>query len=243
MPVWSNILLETIGYANYMPDALAMSSSRRKSTKSVSLLNLPASTTTMLRVKLPRFLVPRRKYEVNEDLWLVRTGRPMANLLLRVGRRAGIVALQGGYETLGLAARGGRVAASNLAVQGRKVVLLAQWRRMPKAWELSFVGKMKSMEASGIQFSEVLKTYLPSVLGEAPSEVLLNWVGRQTRHQPKRFVSTVRKMFGRSSMSIIMSLEKAADLEAMLEARRPVEAPYQSLVDAIRAADREQAAP
>jgi hypothetical protein len=46
-------------------------------------------------------------------------------------------------------------------------------------------------------------------------------------------------MFGKSSRSIIIGVERIADPVQMLEARRPVEPPYQSLVDAIRAADGE----
>jgi hypothetical protein len=205
--------------------------------KSVANLNLLASEMAVLKARLPKFLAPRRKYEVNEDLWLVKFGRPKMELLLRVGRRAGIVALQGSQEARLVFVRGGKGAVSAVAIQGRNAVLFAQWRRMPKDWELSFVQKMKAMETLGIQFPEILRTYLPSVLGEVPSEVLLNWVGRQTRHQPKRFVNAVRKMFGKSSRSIIMGLEKAANPEEMLDAKKPVAPPYQSLVDAIRAAD------
>jgi len=192
---------------------------------------------TVLKAKRPKFLVPRRRYEFDEDLWIVKFGRPKVAPLLRVGRRAGIVALQGGEQGLSLAARGGKAFAVSSAAQGRKMILVVQWRRMPKDWELSFVDKMKSMEAMGIQFPDVLRAYLPTVLGEAPSEVMLNWVGRQTRAQPKRFVNAARKMFGKSSKSIITGLERTANPEAMLEARKPVEAPYQSLVDAIRIAD------
>lgn len=193
----------------------------------------------MLKVSLPGFLVPRRKYEVNKSHWLVRFGPPMVRLpFVAAGTAILLVVREGGRGAV-LLIHGGRRGLSVLAVPGRNVVLFVEWRRMPKEWEVSFDNKMKSMEARGIQFPEVLKEYLPSIIGEAPSEVLLRWVGRQTRLQPKRFANAVREMFGKSSKSIITGLERLSDPEKMIENHRPVEPPYQSLVDAIKAADGE----
>jgi hypothetical protein len=172
-------------------------------------------------------------------LVIVREGQKGALLLTHGGRRAlPSLGASGQKGAIHLTNGGGRVL-SGLAVPGRRVVLFVQWGRMPKEWEVSFVKKMKSMEAQGIRFPEVLRLYLPSIMGEAPSEVLLRWVGRQTRVQPKRFAKAVRKMFGKSSKSIITGLERLADPEKILADRKPVEAPYQSLVDAIKAADGE----
>jgi hypothetical protein len=153
-----------------------------------------------MKVRKPRFLTPRRRYEVNESMQLVQFGRAKLSATLRFLE---------------------------------KVVLFIEWGRVPRQWEVSFVAKMKSMEAKGISFPDVLRTYLPTVYGDAPSEVLFNWVGRKARHQPKAFVQAVSKMFGPSAKSIVGKLENVADPEAMLEARRPAELPFQSLVDAI----------
>jgi hypothetical protein len=213
----------------------------------------------VMKARLPRFLVLRRRYEVDRSHWLVKYGPQMAGLpfvtagttillIVREGEKGVVLLTNGGRKALPslgasgqkgaihLTNGGGRVL-SGLTVPGRKVVLFVQWRRMPKEWEVSFVRKMKSMEAQGIRFPEVLKLYLPSIIGEAPSEVLLRWVGRQTRLQPKRFANAARKMFGKSSKSIITGLENLADPEKIMADRMPVEPPYQSLVDAIKAAD------
>jgi len=227
----------------------------------VSILNSASPMHWLLKIRLPSFLTPRRRYEVDRANWLVRFGPSMLGmpfvaigtailLVVREGVKGSVLLTNGGRRilpTLGASRQkgaihltngGGRVL-SGLAVPGRRLVLFVQWGRMPKEWEVSFVKKMKSMEAQGIRFPEVLKLYLPSIIGEAPSEVLLRWVGRHTRVHPKRFANAVRKMFGKSSKSIIAGLERLADPEKMLADRMPVEAPYQSLVDAIKAADGE----
>jgi hypothetical protein len=108
---------------------------------------------------------------------------------------------------------------------------------MPKEWELSFVSKTKSLESMGIPFPEVLRTYLPSVLGEVPSDVLVRWVGRKARSQPKRFVKVVDKMFGPSGKRIITGLEGRLDPEKMLEVEKDPNEPFQSLIEAIQQAD------
>jgi hypothetical protein len=205
----------------------------------VGILNFHRTTIRLLKVRIPKFLTPRRRYEVDESNWLVIWGRPKVIALWRVSRPVALEGVKDGRKGLVFTLRGLLAGMHAVEAGGRKLVLFIQWGRMPKAWELSFVSKMKLMEAQGIPFPEVLKTYLPTVIGEAPSGVLLNWVGRSTRHQPKRFTNAVAEMFGKSSRSIITGLEKTADPEQMLDARRPVEPPYQSLVDAIRAADGE----
>ena len=214
-----------------------------------------------MKVRLPRFLAPRRRYEVDRSHWLVKSGPTMVGLpfvavgtailiILREGEKGAVLLTRGGRRISpgitfsgrkggDLLTSGGGKVLSGLAAPGRKVVLFVQWRRMPKEWEVSFVKKMKWMEAQGIRFPDVLKLYLPSIIGEAPSEVLLRWVGRQTRVQPKRFVNAVREMFGKSSKSIITGLERLSDPEKILADRVPVDPPYQSLVDAIKAADGE----
>jgi hypothetical protein len=119
------------------------------------------------------------------------------------------------------------------------MILFVQWGRMPKVWEVTFVDKMKHAESKGIPFQEVLHSYLPSIMGEAPADVLLRWIGRRTRQQPKSFAKVVSKMFGKSAEPIITGLENLIDLDGMLRSRTPVDPPYKSLVEAIRAADGE----
>jgi hypothetical protein len=183
-----------------------------------------------LRVHVPRFLTPRRKYEVDESKWLVRFGRPKVEFMLRLARKSMPIALSTA-DSIQRTVVGG----------GHKMVLFFQWRRMPKEWELSFVTKMKSMESRGISFPEILRTDLPSVLGEVPSDVLLRWVGRKARSQPKRFVKAVADTFGPSGKPIIIGLENALDPERMLQTRREPEEQFQSLIDAIQKADAEKA--
>jgi len=117
------------------------------------------------------------------------------------------------------------------------VALFVQWRRMPKSWELSFVSQMKSAEAQGIPFAEVLRTSLPKVMGDAPSEVLHRWVGEKARSQPKRFAKTVAKMFGPSGKRIITGLEEIFNPQDLLQDRKEPEEPFQALIDVIERAD------
>ena len=192
-----------------------------------------------LKIRIPRFMTLRRRYEVNESMWLVKFGRPKVDWLVQVGRPFAIHLVKEGQRAAFLAIGWGRAGISDVKARGRMILIFFQWRRRPKDWELSFVRKMKLMEALGIQFPDVLHTYLPSVMGEAPADVLLRWVGKKTRLQPKRFTNAAAKMFGTSSKPIITGLEKLADPEKMYHTLLPVEPPYQSLVDAIRAADDE----
>ena len=114
---------------------------------------------------------------------------------------------------------------------------------MPKSWELSFVTSMKSAQSKGIPFTEVLQTELPGVLGKDPSDVLLRWVGRKGRSQPKKFVKTINKMFGKSGRRIIVGLEESLDPEKMLRVEAPTEEKFQSLIDAIEKADAANSVP
>ena len=155
-------------------------------------------------------------------MWLVRFGRPKVTLILRWAREFTPYA---------------RSVQRALVRQGQKTVLFIQWRRMPKAWELSFVSKMKSMESRGIAFPVILRTGLPSVIGDGPSEVLLRWIGSKAGSQPKQFVKVVEKMFGPSGMRIITGLEHDLDPQEMLGAHEEAEEPFQSLIDAIQRVD------
>lgn len=155
-------------------------------------------------------------------MWLVKFGRPKAATIRRWGRRLAPL---------------GRSVQRVLVREGRKTVLFIQWGRVPKEWELSFVAKMKSMESMGIPFPEILHTYLPSVLGEVPSDVLVRWVGRKARSQPKRFVKVVGRMFGPSGKRIIRGLEDCLDPEKMLEVEKDPDEPFQALIEAIQRAD------
>ena len=193
-----------------------------------------------MRVKLPKFLTPRRKYEVNESMRLVQFGRPKVEVLIRFGRKS-LPVLQRTEKELSIQVRKlGPVAHSTRVVltrEGRIPILYLQWHRMPKDWELSFVAKMKSAEARGIPFTEVLQTDLPLILGQVPSDVLLRWVGKRARSQPKRFANTINEMFGKSGKKIIVGIQDALDPDKMLEVQEPTEEKFQSLIDAIQQAD------
>jgi len=193
-----------------------------------------------LRVKLPKFLTPRRKYEMNESMRLVQFGRPKVEMLIRLGRKSLPVLQSTERELLIQIRKMGPIAHSArvvLARESRKPILFLQWHRMPKDWELSFVAKMKSAEARGIPFAEVLQTELPLVLGQVPSDVLLRWVGKRARSQPKRFVNNINEMFGKSGKKIIVGLQDALDPDKMLQVQEPSEEKFQSLIDAIQQAD------
>ena len=193
-----------------------------------------------MKFRIPRFLVPRRKYEVNESLWIVKFGRPKLVLLLRGSRRAILYLLLAGAGFGMIIVRAGMLANSlwrGFSSLGRKTVLFCQWGRMPKEWEVSFVQKMKSAESQGVPFPEVLQTNLPLVLGEAPSDVLMRWVGRKARSQPRQFVDSVNEMFGKSGKRIIIGLRDTLDPGKMLEAKEPEEEKFQALIDAIQQAD------
>jgi len=199
-----------------------------------------------LRVKLPKFLTPRRKYQVNESMRLVQFGRPKVEMLIRLGRKSLPVLQSTEKELLIQIRKLGPVAHSAkaaLARESRKPILYLQWHRMPKDWELSFVAKMKSAEARGIPFTEVLQTDLPLILGQVPSDVLLRWVGKGARSQPKRFVNTINEMFGKSGRKIIVGLQDVLDPDKMLEVQEPTEEKFQSLIDAIQQADAENSIP
>ena len=183
-----------------------------------------------LKLQLPKFLTPKRKYEVNESMSLVKFGRSRLLPALRLTQR---ILLRLSRELVVF----GHSSAVVLTRQTHNVVLFFQWRRIPKSWELSFESRMKSAEAQGIPFAEVLQTNLPLVLGDAPSEVLLRWVGRKARSQPRQFAKTVSKMFGPSGKRIITGLEERYSPEKMLEVHEEPEEPFQALIDAIEMAD------
>ena len=189
-----------------------------------------------MKFRLPRFLTPRRRYEVDEQMLIVKIGRSKLVPVLVPARRT-LAPL--GRELVVL----GRKTAVLLNRQLRMTVLFFQWRRIPKAWELSFVSKMKSAEAQGIPFPEVLQTNLPLVLGDVPAEVLLRWVGRKARSQPKQFAKVVAKMFGPSGRRIISGLEDRFSPQDMLAVTEEPEAPFQALIDSLERADTARSGP
>ena len=198
--------------------------------KTAETLNSPPAKPRMLKARLPKFLTPRRRYEVNESM-----------LVVKIGRSQLVPRLRPAWKVLLEVARGSAVVGGHAWVvvdhQLHSVVLIAQWRRMPKSWELSFVSKMKSAESQGIPFPQVLQTNLPLVLGDAPSEVLLRWVGRKARSQPKHFAKVVAKMFGPSGKRIITSLDERCSLQDMLVVHEEPEEPFQALIESIERAD------
>jgi len=199
-----------------------------------------------LRIRLPRFLTLHRKYEVDETNWLVKVGRSRLPVYLKIGRTA-LTYCQSAGVALALQVRKlgslRHTVGPALVRLGRKPVLLLQWGRIPNEWELSFVASMKSAEAKGVSFTEVLQTDLPLVLGEVPSDVLMRWVGKRARSQPKRFVKSINEMFGRSGKKIIIGLQDVLDPEKMIVDQTPREEKFQSLIDAIQQADATNSAP
>ena len=196
-----------------------------------------------MKNRLPKFLTPRRKYEVDESMKLVQFGRAQMKTAIRLGQRVVVVsgAIKRDYVPNGQEiSMMGQSARAGLGDQLRKPVLYFQWGRMPKAWELSFVSKMKSVESLGIPFPEVLQTDLPLVMGEAPAGVLLRWIGRRARSDPKTFAKAVSGMFGTSGKRIITGLEAALNPEKMLDSHKEPEEPFQSVIDAIQKADAEK---
>ena len=183
-----------------------------------------------MKLRLPKFLIPRRKYEVDDSMQLVKFGRARVLPYVNWTRRR----LAPAEKVLIIH---GRHALVETGVQLRKAILLFQWGRIPKPWELSFVSKMKEAESQGIPFPEVLQTNLPLILGEAPSEVLLRWVGRKARSQPKHFAKVIAKMFGPSGKRVIMGLEDRFNPNEMLRDPEEPEAPFQALIDSIESAD------
>jgi hypothetical protein len=194
---------------------------------------------TTLKLRVPRFLVPRRRYEVDGSMWLVKFGRSQEERIIQFEENLSSF----GEESLRRSRKLepiGRSLLKAVAQQAHKPVLFVQWGRMPKEWELSFVSKMKSVESLGIPFPEVLQTDLPLVMGEAPSGVLMRWVGKKARRDPKTFVKVVSAMFGSSGKRIITSLEASLDPEKMLDSHKEPEHPFQSVIDAIQRADAEK---
>ena len=168
-------------------------------------------------------------------------------LLVKIGRSRLMPTLR---EALKILTRLGRelvvIGHSTVVVLDRQfhnVILFIQWRRMPKPWELSFESRMKSAETQGIPFAEVLQTNLPLVLGEVPSDVLLRWVGRKGRSQPRRFAKIISKMFGPSGKRIITGLEERFSPQEMLAINEEPEEPFQALIDAIERADASKSNP
>jgi len=196
----------------------------------VDTLNFLPKAWASLKAHLPKFLAPRRKYEVDESMLLVKIARSKLLPPLNPARRA-LAPVEKGLMIFG------HYFSVTLGHQMHNVILLIQWGRVPKAWELSFVSKMKEAESQGIPFTEVLQTSLPMVLGEAPSEVLLRWVGRKARSQPKHFAKAVSKMFGPSGRRIITGIEDRFSPQDMLATDEEPEEPFQALIDAIEKSD------
>lgn len=214
----------------------------------MGIFNSANSQPGTMKFRIPRLLepvlTPKRKYEVNESMWIVQFGRPKMVLLLRLARITIVQFDLARRRMRPLFVQRVRIIGGSvrglLARQGHNAVLWFQWGKIPENWELSFVTKMKMAEAQGVPFREVLKTELPIVIGEAPSRVLLRWVGRKDLREPKRFVEEVEDMFGPSSKRMIIGLQNVLDPEKMLEGHIDPEVKFQSLIDAIRRADEEK---
>jgi len=120
----------------------------------------------------------------------------------------------------------------------RRTALTFKWGRIPRAWELSFIDRMREREKIGLTLDVILQSTLPQMFGEDTSEVLRTWVGRRARCNPERFTRSISKMFGASARSVLGSIDKLVDEARLLEAKAPREPPIQSLLDAIQRIDR-----
>jgi|GEM_PF-403807 len=164
----------------------------------------------------PAFLRLRRKYEVDESFWLIQRWRSFSRRVFPTLRRAALSFSRRAPFML------------------RRTAFFFKWGRVPKAWELSFVDRMKKLEEAGLTFDEVLRSTLPQFLGEDPSRILRSWVGKKARRNPERFARSVSELFGASARSVLGSIEMFSDEKNMLEKKAPKEPPYQSLLEAIQ---------
>jgi len=189
---------------------------------------------------LPKALKLKRKYEVDENHWLVIWGRPKYEKL-RVWATPK-------YEKLRLAVRSGEIPSLRFpslrfptlrypSIGGwarpkyEKLHLIARFRGFPKSYEASFVLKMDRFEQEGIAFLEVLRDTTPKLFGEGPAEVLRRWIGSKARRNPVKFAKTISKMFGSSAKPVLDSLQALADDRAMLAAKVEEVPPVQYLLE------------
>jgi hypothetical protein len=191
-------------------------------------------------VTLPKALKLRRKYEVDENHWLVIWARPKyEKFIIRVTPK---------YEKLRVAVRSGELTSFRFpsfrfpslrfpSITGwahpkyEKLHLIARFRGFPKSYESSFVLKMDRFEREGIAFIEVLRDTTPKLFGEGPAEVLRRWIGSKARRNPVKFAKTISKMFGSSAKPVLDSLQALADDKAMLAAKVEEIPPVQYLLE------------
>lgn len=133
--------------------------------------------------------------------------------------------------------RRGRSLAHSSFFALRMTVLTIKWRRIPKAWEVSFIDRMRELVKAGLTFDEVLSSTLPQIFGEDTSEVLRTWIGRKAGCNPERFAKSISKMFGASARNVLGSVDSLTDEASLFEKKTPKDPPYKSLLDAIRKSD------
>lgn len=165
--------------------------------------------------RLPRSLTPRRKYEVDENNWLVIHFGPFVRRSWRFLYPLSVRA----YRNL------------------RIVPMAVRWHRWPRAYELAFVNKMDGLRDLGIAFSDVLRATLPGLIGEAPTDVMRRWVGLKAWTDPEHFALAMDSTFGKSGKMIVTGVDRLVDPDGMLAAQQPTEPMYKSLVEAIERAD------
>ena len=165
-----------------------------------------------MKAPLPKL---RRKYEVDESHWLVVRSRAF---IRRALTELGAFRRRAFFEL-------------------RRAALAPKWGRVPRAWELSFIDRMRDVQKKGLSFDEVLRSTLPNLFGEDGSHVLRTWVGKKGRNDPERFARTVSHMFGASARDVLGSVDSLTDENSMLEEKAPQEPPYRSLLEAIQRSD------
>ena len=202
---------------------------------------------TALKARVPGFLLPRRRYEVNEEMWVVKFAGPKIKTIKEfewvaltvVWHVAGAWGQLFSSELRHLGPAGQSMGRA-ISRGGSNVVLFFQWRRVPKDWELSFVFKIRESESKGVPFQQIVMATLPGVMGETPSFVLLRWVGKNGAKGPRQFVKTVEKMFGKSAKSIIIGLNGSMDPNAMLQVPEEPEEKFRAVIDEIHRVDDEE---
>jgi len=200
-----------------------------------------------LKARVPNLLLPRRKYELNEDLWIVRFAWPKIEMAkeiewaaMTVGWHVASTTASRFVTELRNSAPVWRSVGRGFAHQGGNIVLFFQWGRIPKDWERAFVLKIRESESKGVPFHDIVKATLPSVIGEGPSFVLLRWVGKNGAKGPRQFVKTVEKMFGKSAKSVIVRLNNSLDPDAMLQVPEEPEEKFRAVIEEIERVDAEK---
>jgi uncharacterized membrane protein len=268
--VASTVLLLALSYliTDQLVESIAISASFAVLGTILFLLNARAWERGGLLPKL-RSLLPKmkRKYKVDESSWLVIKGRALFKWLDTDGRaylhsfgsRGWALIKRVSARTYSLGRHAFVWAESEAKVTRRwlgvhwpvfaararfnlgRARLTLRWRRVPEAWEMAFIDRMKAAERMGVPFLEVLRSTLPRTMGIEGTRVLGYWTGKKSMLDPETFVREMAKLFGKSSKQVVMGVFDGLDEGKILADISPEEPKYQSLVDAINRVDEQKA--